>query len=202
MRKAKIKYFTAVGTKEVPFDTFSGEYIAPNFIAFTHDLNEGTHPEFRNADVIYADIPWERGYDKFTQGHTDKKYDEFLISVKRVIDDLKIPAYISCSKHALRILKPHKVMTVSFNQFNNYPVSIAIFYADEIKAEDECELLKMLADKYDTALDFCCGNGNTAETFISRGKKAIISDINGFCLKTAIEEMEKINEQRIKGSNA
>lgn len=203
MRKGKIKYFSAVGTKDLPFDTLSIQYKSDNLVAFTHDLNKGTHPEFRKADVIYADIPWERGYDKFVQGHTDKQYDDFLNSVSAVINDLKIPAYLTCSKRALKRLNPHKTMTMSFNQFGDTPVSVAVFYPDEdIQAIDEFELREKLADKYDTILDFCCGYGNTAESFISKGKKAIISDINGYCLKTAIEEMEKINEQRIESCNA
>lgn len=190
----KPKYNSAVGAKNIDFDVFEGIYRSDKLTAFTHDLNKGVHPEFANADVIYSEIPWERGYDKFVQGHTDKGFDEFVSTLREVIMTLRKPAYIIGSRRTAKLLNPHDYGTVNFDALGNHsPSIVAIFFPDkDFKVEHSTELMRALADEYDVILDFCCGYGNAAREFIKKGKKAIISDINGVCIKTAIEEMENL----------
>lgn len=160
-------------------------YESNGSVVLCYDLTTGIHPSFRSADVIYSEPSWKDGYEKFQDragSLSDKSYYGFLAyidSIKKVIEELKIPAYIIMGKHMQKRLNPDHVMDI---MLHSYKSVLGVWNAELPEVKTNQDVLKFISEKYFCALDFSCGYGNTAVAMLGQGKQFICSDINKKCV--------------------
>lgn len=163
-------------------------------VVFRHDISKGVSPRFKKADCIYSEPAWRHGYKKFMQrsNTTDfPPYKEYLLNQEKVIKELDIPAFILCGADMLRTLKPQWVQDIYFYPYkDNKNFKVAIYNCEQFKFGSDHELLGILAEKFNTILDFNCGYGNLIPFIREKGKHFILSDICGHAvLKVAKDYM-------------
>ncbi len=163
-----------------------GEYSADESVVFAHDLTHGAHSHYRRAEAIYSEPAWKDGYAKFIEradADTDPTYAGFLRylhSIKMIIYELGVPAYIIMGKHMVKYLKPAHTRSV---MLHGYECLLGIYNTSEIpEGHTNDDVLDWVADNYDCVLDFSCGYGNVARAMSKRGKHFICSDINPKCI--------------------
>lgn len=182
-------YNSAIKAKQssIPLNTaFSGVYTNDKVTVFKHDVCSGAHELFKNADVIYSETAWRQGYNKFTAGTIaqDTTFNEYIDSLKGIIRELGIPAFLVVGASFIKRLEPDKVVDITF-KIHNYPhAKIAVYnYDGDLDVKDEYELREFIGKHWKTVLNPCCGYGNIIET----SEKAICSDINDDCLNYIVE---------------
>lgn len=164
-------------------------------VVFRHDISKGVSPRFRNADCIYSEPAWRHGYKKFMQRSNTTQYPpykDYLLNQEKVIKELGIPSFILCGADMLRTLKPQWVQDIYFYPYKDKKnFKIAGYNSEQFKFSSDHELLKILAEKFDTILDFNCGYGNVIPFIREKGKHFILSDICGQAiLKVAKDYMD------------
>jgi hypothetical protein len=153
-------------------------------VAFQHDLATGLPEHYQFCDVLYCDPPWANGFDEFNRraGVDDgRTYRQFMGAMAGALETVTQPAFIVTGRHALKMLpKPAQVVPIQLNQY----ASVAIVYNTEISSTPgtATELLRLLAQSYDSVGDFCCGYGRTLKAFHRQGKPFVGSDINAGCI--------------------
>jgi hypothetical protein len=175
-------YHSAHGAP-IDYEPVHRTQIGPS-IAFQHDLTTGVPEHYQFCDVLYCDPPWANGFEEFNRraGVADgRTYRQFVDSLGRVVESATQPAFIVTGRHALKMLpKPAQVVPIQLNQY----ASVAIVYNTELSSTPgtATELLRMLAQQYDSVGDFCCGYGRTLKAFHRQGKPFVGSDINAGCI--------------------
>lgn len=156
--------------------------------AFVHDLlaSRALPADFDVCDVLVTDLPWQVGYQTFNDraGVDDgRTYAMFMDRIVEIVESTRCPLYLVTGRHALtRLPVPDAVLPMRLNEDE----AIAIAYRPGVEANSSYgvvpEFLHSLAQRYDTAGDFCCGYGRTARFFLRSGKRAVMSDFNPTCI--------------------
>jgi len=152
-------------------------------LAFAHNVEEGI-PEFMDdVDVIYAELPWEDGYNLFYEaaGATPKQtYWEFLDKIQEQVREFGKPTLIPCGKKALKYLKPDSYTMVLLNRKE---VCLALWNIEDSWGRiNVVDILHDLATRFNRVGDFACGYGRTGRIFAEHGKQWVLSDINPYCI--------------------
>lgn len=157
-------------------------------VAFVHDITASpTLPaSYAQCDVLVTDLPWQKGFETFNQraGVDDgRSYPAFLARVCELVESEAVPTYLVTGRHALPHLpKPDVLLPMMLNEDE----AVAVGYRPGDEADGRYgvapELLHALAQRYDTAGDFCCGYGRTGRFFLRSGKRAVLSDFNPTCI--------------------
>lgn len=146
-------------------------------VVFRHDISKGISPRFKKADCIYSEPAWRHGYKKFMQrsNTTDfPPYKDYLLNQEKVVKELGIPAFILCGADMLRTLKPQWVQDIYFYPYKDSKnFKIAVYNYPQFKFGSDHELLGILAEKFNTILDFNCGYGNLIPFIREKGKHFI-----------------------------
>ena len=154
-------------------------------VVLCHDITTGIHPSFRSADVIYSEPSWKDGYEKFQDragSLGDKSYYGFIVyieSIKKVIEELKIPTYLIMGKHMQKRLNPDLTMNIMLHAYKSV---LGVWNAEFPEVKTNQDVLKSISEKYSCALDFSCGYGNTAVAMLRHRKQFICSDVNKKCV--------------------
>lgn len=171
-----LKYHSALkdelDLKELDF------YKKENKIVFKHDINDGVHKLFYNADCIYIEPAWRAGYEKFLKraGTTSCSFNGYLDNIKNTIRKLEKPAFVVAGKHMLKRLDADSVKEIKLHGYSSY---LCIYNYDvNYEFNTNYDVIKWVSNEFDCVLDFCCGYGNTLMGF----DKFIASDINGKCV--------------------
>lgn len=157
-------------------------------VAFVHDiLAADTLPaDYNVCDVLVTDLPWQRGYETFNDRAgvvDDRTYATFMQRVAELVEATTIPAYLITGKHALpKLPGPDITLPMMLNEWE----AVAISYRPGTEVDGRYgvapEFLHALAQRYETAGDFCAGYGRTARFFLRSGKRAVLSDFNPHCV--------------------
>lgn len=178
-----MKYHTAIGNKLneqfEEIERFENEKI----IAFAHDVTSKDIPvEYLNCDVLYTEIAWRLGIEKFNQRARIKNtFEEYCKGVVKFILTLEKPTVIIAGVNDRRWLPNTQYY---FTTYLNKGKCVAYIYNFNIKSEHRTteEILEELSNTFDYLGDFCCGYGNSSIPFIKKGKKAVMSDYNKSCI--------------------
>jgi hypothetical protein len=169
------------------------EYWADGSVVFASDLTRGIEPRYRRAEAVYSEPAWKDGYAKFAEragADTDPTYAgylRYLHSIRSVIYELGIPAYIVMGKHMLKYLKPDRTLPI---MLHGYECLLGIYNTTEDPiGRTNDDVLAWVADRYDCVLDFSCGYGNVARAMRQRDKHFICSDINPKCVYYVAREV-------------
>lgn len=158
-------------------------------VAIRHDLFSGSLPdEFQECDVLYAELPWRKGFTEFERRvdpNLERDYHAFLDRVRSTIEVAGKPAVIITGRHAVKRLAPQWSGVANLNGEDMLAIS---WNCGPISGSTP-EILDMLAMKYDCLGDFCCGYGSTAKAARKNGKRFVISDFNGSCIRYIANEM-------------
>ena len=90
-------------------------------LAFQHDMADGIPEEMREADVLYAELPWPNGYEKFAEMadvKQRKSYGDLIGDIGREIRELGKPTIVICGKTALKHLNAEEVALGKLNGGN------------------------------------------------------------------------------------
>jgi hypothetical protein len=148
-------------------------------VVFAWDITLGVHASFRQADAIYSEPSWRDGYAKFMRraGQQHGEFREYLVAISETISALSVPAYIVIGKHMVRTLRPPITMPV---RVHGYSAVVGLWNGAclSIGDYDTNDLVKIVCEKHETILDFCCGYGNVAKY----ARRFICSDVNPKCV--------------------
>lgn len=163
------------------------EYVAfDNGTAQVHDLLAGPPLpyEYGDADVLYAEPAWQRGFETFNQRakvEDGRTYKVYARNVAALVDTGK-PTVIIWGRHAERFLPEYEsAIPVWLDRhsavaylFNNVQVPETV--------RTTLDVMHALADRYEVLGDPCCGWGNTARIATEHGKRFVVSDFNPYCI--------------------
>jgi hypothetical protein len=162
-------------------------YEADGSIALQHNIEDGPHHVFAQADVIYAEPAWRDGYDKFMhRAGATGDFKAYLAAISNAILELDVPAYIVMGSHMKKQLAPDLTIPI---KLHGYRCLLGIWKADAIEARTNYDAVNRMAEEYSCILDFCCGYGNTAFAAKSHGKRFVCSDVNGKCIYYIAKEL-------------
>ena len=152
-------------------------------VAFQHDLADGLPAEFDQADVLYADLPWRQGWDKFAEraGASQRGgYNDAMRRIGALLRSFGKPAVMVTGKHALPFLKPDGAAPVRLNGAG----AVACLWGVPSwqAAIDASDLLHDLAGRFRCVGDPCCGYGRAGRVFAQRGGRFVLSDLNAECI--------------------
>ena len=164
-----------------------------NSYVFCHDIKNGADILHRNADVMYSELAWSAGHEKFNErANSITSYEEYIAGINDCIFTLKVPTFIIAGK------KEGKYLTsVNRQEFNSsINGAKAVLYCYNIDADmdfsdfKDIEVLDYISNKYRAVCDPCCGYGRAGKIFAQKGKSFIMSDYNKKCVGYIIKEME------------
>ena len=156
--------------------------------AFQYDLMQGSPSWLNECDILYSELPWRKGFTEFERraGYSDRAYNDFLGAVRVAVNDFGGPAVMVTGAHALKRLDPDDYFQVCLNG----EWMLALTWKCRVKEGfDTTRLLDWLARRYSVLGDFCCGYGATAKAARNAGKRFIVSDYNGSCIRYIFENM-------------
>lgn len=149
--------------------------------ALQHDINSKAVPrEFFLADAVYVEMSWRAGYKKFVEGSVAEgsTFKEYCRSIKRVVEELGIPAFVITNRNFLKDLQPDRTEEIIYDVYDSDDICAVWNYDGEIPKHSD-EISEWLCSKYEIVLDFCCGYGRLADY----GTKCILADINYGCIQ-------------------
>jgi len=152
--------------------------------AFLQDITVGLPKIYSKCDILYSEPSWLRGYDIFKAraGEVVGTFQEYLLSISRIIRDSKIPVILLCGKQSLKKFPPHtSELPVMLNGYGETAYAWGIDISRYAVRTNE-DLLGLLAWSYDCVGDFSCGYGVAGRIFREHGKKFVMSDINEKCI--------------------
>lgn len=189
------KYYSALDKEDTSKAYLPVERVSVgNSVAFLHNIEKQFRlpSEYDDCDLLYTDIPWRAGYEKFNKwaGIEGSGYKNFIRAVSEIIIQNKDKAIvIVCGKPELKMLPiPDKVIPVDLNKFPSQGVLYGIKWLDKVTSTEQ--LLEMLAhSRFKKIGDFCCGYGSAGRHFAQAGKDFVMSDINPRCIGYIKEEL-------------
>ncbi len=155
-------------------------------IALVSDISKWILPkEFSLCDILYAEIPWPAWYKKFIERANQwySEYSDFLKSLAKIIELQKSEGkdiVILWPKVAVKWLPKADFYWEGI--LSHWSDATIIAYWLKISQKRSTEILQYLSEKYNHFWNFCCGYWHTADSFISKWKKAVLSDINPQCI--------------------
>jgi 16S rRNA G966 N2-methylase RsmD len=162
---------------------YSNQYIE----AFAFDFEEAQEmpTEFKKADFIYCEPPWQRGYNEFNKrvSKTSGKGWGTLIS--------KLGEYGKSTGKPCVILGD-KVFRKYLQGYDEYPlyfvihrcpvIAYVVNFNDMAGVNDNHALQDRLYERYDIGLDMFCGYGILGRHALKHKKRAILTDFNEQCI--------------------
>jgi len=154
-------------------------------IAFEWDITKGIHFLFWRAEALYTEPAWRDGYSRFLDraGAAESTFGQYLYSLRKTIEIMRIPAYVVMGKHMLKMLSPPETSPV---RIHGYSALVGTWNAKVPPPGTTDDILKFVCERYETILDPCCGYGNVARA----AKRFICSDINRKCIYYISEHHE------------
>lgn len=152
---------------------------------FFNDMSKNyMHDSFKSCDVIFSEISWVYGYKGFNDkaGNEPSSYHDYVININKLIEELKIPAFIVCGKPVSKyfpnaVSYPIKINTSETNM-SGCQVYVWNFDYDKINSNNTVDLINSLSSIFNKCLDFSCGYGEHLLKF----NDFVGCDINRNCL--------------------
>jgi hypothetical protein len=176
-------YATAIQRHGLPLATAStpvAEFQTASGRGMVHDISKGLPEAMLKADVLYSEVPYQKGYSVFYDragGVPLVPYAEFLAKLGSEMRRFGKPAYLLGPKISPTHLRPdgHAVckclgLEATISWWVDEP-----FWSD---GSSTTTIINALASRHLTVADPLCGYGTTARIFVEAGKRFIVSDLN------------------------
>ena len=162
---------------------FSSTMEIPHKIFFNDMSKNYMREEFRSCDCIYSEVAWIYGYKGFNEkaGNEPNKYMDYIDNIARLVDELKVPAFIICGKNVKSHFTGAKMAPIVITTSGENIKGCTLYYWNydlEKVFDGTHELTDFLAQRFNKCLDFSCGYGEHLLKF----KDFIACDINSDCL--------------------
>jgi hypothetical protein len=156
-------------------------------IAATRDLDTfRLPPEYDSCDLLYADLPWRSGYDRYVAraGAQTVSWSVLMTVVGLKLQGWRKPAVVVTGAHARRFLPPAAQELPVRMPVAGHQQAIAYVYnaGFTVEWDGTNELLDYLAARFDRVGDFCAGYGWAPRAFLRAGGSFVASDINPLCI--------------------
>lgn len=180
-------YHTALKSKfDTKYVSSSDMIFGDNHTFLKNDIMKtGIPSDIAKCDVIYGEPPWPHGFDIFNQRaavEDRRTYKDFAEALARQIKSIKKPFYMTAGKTLIKLL-PSNAGTLPIKLNGNS--AFIVWWFDKFHAEPETNLdvCKVLAKKYSSMGDWCCGYGTPLMTFLEAGGKSVVgADYDGKCI--------------------
>jgi hypothetical protein len=156
--------------------------------AFVHDIHNGLPAQFERADVVYVEPPWKMGHTTFNKrlGIESSDWNKFTAAISAAILSTQKPFLLLCSPAAVdKFPTPTHSEAIKVYglraQMQIYRMERPDIFGKR-KLPDNLELIRWLAQRYNSVADFCCGYGVTGRLFVEAGKSCILADYNPRCI--------------------
>jgi len=148
-------------------------------LVFCHDITTGATLDFVQADCLYVEPAWQRGYEEFQkragQGGEAPPYKEYITAIRTAIEGFGKPSYVVGGKHMLKLLAPEHARPTRLNGFD---AQLMMWNCNPPTASTALQVQDELAKQHDHVLDFCCGYG----LHLTKFKRFTACDINRKCV--------------------
>jgi len=159
-------------------------------IAFQWDASRGLPEEYKQCDFLYAEPPFRPGMKFFNEmSGIESSYKDVLSTIDSEIHRLGKPAIIINMKKAPMVHADH----VGDLELNGDPVKAYYYQVEPVSLRTTVQVINTLAKQYKCVGDFCCGFGGTGLRFLRQGKRFVMSDYNGKCIRVIKELIEHEN---------
>lgn len=154
-----------------------------------YDVCNGLPDAMKNCDVFYTDVAWPSGIKAFEKSAglpiDYKHYVESIANHARWTDK---PFFVVGGKLIKNKLKAQYERPIELNGDD------AVLYSwnSQLWAHTAVDLLELLSTKFENIGDFCCGLGRSGQIFHKNGKRFVMSDINGKCIRYLYEKRQEI----------
>lgn len=164
-------------------------------VALVHDLARSPLPEeFDRCDLIYAEPPWSRDhlarfFERAGATGSEREWPLVLEALAQIAATARRGRQVIFASGAEveRAIPPLESRPIRLEgpgkRRQGVKARLLIYGPDEVpEAERTTELLQKLARHYEVVGDPCCGYGNTGKVFVRAGGRAVLSDVNPYCI--------------------
>ncbi len=188
--------YTAHSAKSDPLDLAPLElFEGRNGRSFVHDASRGLPHDMMSVSLIYAELPWIGGWEEFNRRAvvgSEVTYKAFAKTIEASIVASGVPAVLLVGAASARLFDAPKsfavrlnyayssicsVLCINFNSAHDDMIGVAS------TARYSADLLARLAESFASVGDFACGYGNSGRIFANAGRRYVMSDINGRCIR-------------------
>jgi hypothetical protein len=152
-------------------------------VALVNNVLDGIPSVFNKCDILYSEISWIDGLDKFNKrANSSLDFTQYITAINSIIRNSKVPTIIIGSIKILsKIEKPHQILETKINGAN--AKAFVYNYDFDGMHSTTTSIILNIASKFNCVGDFCCGYGNTGRIFKKMNKKFVMSDYNSKCIK-------------------
>jgi len=178
-----MKYHSALKSELQNIKPASG-FIVDKSYGFVHNLINGLPTVYSSCDLIYADLPWKAGYQRFMdRAGVNGKFEDFIKTANEIAENITIPVIYVTGRHARHYLNSDKEIEL---KLNGSP-AIAYIYRGDLERhgpKTAFDLIQALAENSDFQCigDPCCGYGRAPLMFHRANKRFVASDVNPKCI--------------------
>ena len=154
-------------------------------LAWNMEAERRLSDEFNVCDLLYAEPPWPNGYTTFNERAAvdGSGFASLVDAISEVIVDDSRPVAILTGRAASRRYPvAETLIPVEQPGLGHFLLLGYRLDPDGLVTTSLDALLHSLAGRYEIVGDFCCGFGRTGQIFLSRGKGAVLSDVNPHCI--------------------
>lgn len=181
MRKNKLIYHSALSEPLIGNEETTVVNIDGNTAMYNNIVN-GLPFEFSKCDILYTELSWVAGIDKFNnRSNEETSYEEYMIGVSKTIkSSCRATIIISGKKDKPYLPYTDTILDIKLNGAN----AQAYVYNHVVKGEHYTTnaLLEYLSNEFNCIGDFCCGYGNSGHVFMKNNKNFVMSDYNKKCI--------------------
>jgi len=174
-----------------PIDEYRGD---DGSLMFQHDILDGLDKRFYEADAVYTEPAWRKGFTRFMQrAEVDRPedYGDYIRIQEAIIRELDVPAFMIGGRNTFPYVNPDDGHEIYFD-FHDCDAWVYLWNGAEIdpyEVESVVDVLYHVVENHDNVLDFNCGQGRTARAMHDAGKNFICSDVNGRCIAQIAEDL-------------
>lgn len=175
---------------ELPEYEWNKFTIVKDGIVGRYDISKGLPTIYAGCDVFYADLAWSRGVNKFAElAGTEVEFKKYMEKITEIARNNGNPFYLVAGKEVEKYMIGFAYTDIKLNGDSAVLYSVnAPLIGNNL---DSVELLELLALKHDRIGDFCCGMGRSGRIFKEKGKKFVMTDINGRCIEYLARKYEQ-----------
>lgn len=186
---AKVPYHTALSNGEYapgkPTDVWTDER---GNVAAAWSIMSGVYPGARDFDVVYGELPWKAGFDRFNEraGAGGYTFDDLMRSAEGVTEE--------CVRRGVTVYWPIGAAVAKDYltggtrlpiTLNGHKCLLSVHGAPTLElreGETTTSLMARLAQVHRRVYDPACGFGTTGRVFAEAGKNFSITDYNAGCV--------------------
>ena len=189
-------YHTALKSKfDTKYVVSSDMVFGDNHVFLKNDvMTQGIPDKIKECDVIYGEPPWPHGFKIFNDRADveDKRtYKDFADALAEQIRSVKKPFYMTAGKTLIKLL-PSNAGTLPIKLNGNDAFMVWWFDKFEGKPATNLDVCRILAKRFKSMGDWCCGYGTPLMAFLEAGGKSVVgADYDGKCITVCGDRFQR-----------